>query len=128
MGGAEPAHHRGPGASCMDMAIHLTDEFTLREFRRLLAPMTIGTRARQLARFVVYEAALPMIADSPAVYDADPKGLEFLVQGRPGRGMGAERRQYGSGRAEIPLPRRLLQAHADQEAGLSRLPGQTHSG
>ncbi|RYG39991.1 glycoside hydrolase family 97 protein, partial [bacterium] len=44
------------------------------------APMTIGTRARQLARYVVYEGALPMIADSPAVYEASPSGLSFLVE------------------------------------------------
>lgn len=44
------------------------------------APVTIGTRAYQLARYVVYEGALPMIADSPAVYEADPAGLSFLVE------------------------------------------------
>lgn len=42
------------------------------------APMTIGTRARQLARYVVYEGALPMVADSPAVYESQ-KGLDFLA-------------------------------------------------
>lgn len=44
------------------------------------APMTIGTRARQMARYVVYQGALPMIADSPAVYEASPAGLSFLAQ------------------------------------------------
>lgn len=44
------------------------------------SPKTIGTRARQLARYVIYEGALPMIADSPAVYDASPAGLSLLVE------------------------------------------------
>ncbi len=44
------------------------------------APVTIGTRARQLARYVVFEDALNMVADSPAVYEASPAGLTFLVQ------------------------------------------------
>ncbi len=43
------------------------------------APMTIGTRARQLARYVVYEGALPMVADSPAVYEGQ-RGLDFIAR------------------------------------------------
>jgi len=53
---------------------------TEKEFKpRNIAPITIGTRARQLARYVVYEDYLPMIADSPSAY-RDQQGLEFLVQ------------------------------------------------
>ncbi len=44
-----------------------------------VAPMTIGTRARELARYVVYEGYLPMAADYPADYRGQP-GLEFLSQ------------------------------------------------
>ncbi|RYG26816.1 glycoside hydrolase family 97 protein [bacterium] len=44
------------------------------------APMTIGTRARQLARYVVYFDPMNMVADSPAVYEASPAGLSFLAQ------------------------------------------------
>ena len=44
-----------------------------------VAPMTIGTRARQLARYVVYEDYLPMMADYPAAYRGQP-GLELLTQ------------------------------------------------
>jgi alpha-glucosidase len=44
-----------------------------------VAPVTIGTRARQLARYVVYEDELNMAADSPAAYNADPRGLDLLV-------------------------------------------------
>ncbi|MBA3714486.1 MAG: glycoside hydrolase family 97 protein [Pyrinomonadaceae bacterium] len=50
-------------------------EFTPRN----VAPITIGTRARQLARYVVYEGYLPMIADSPSAYQGQ-QGLDFLVQ------------------------------------------------
>jgi alpha-glucosidase len=42
------------------------------------APRTIGTRARQLARYVVYEDPLNMAADSPAAYEGE-RGLELLV-------------------------------------------------
>jgi alpha-glucosidase len=43
------------------------------------APVTIGTRARQLARYVVYEGYLPMAADSPGAYRGQ-LGLDALVQ------------------------------------------------
>lgn len=53
---------------------------TQRGFKhRNVAPVTIGTRARQLARYVVYEGYLPMIADSPSAYQGQ-QGLDFLVQ------------------------------------------------
>lgn len=53
---------------------------TQQQFKpRNVAPVTIGTRARQLARYVVYEDYLPMIADSPAAYEGQD-GLEFLVE------------------------------------------------
>ncbi len=53
---------------------------TEKEFKpRNVAPVTIGTRARQLARYVVYEDYLPMIADSPSAYQGQ-QGLDFLVQ------------------------------------------------
>jgi len=46
---------------------------------RNIAPVTIGTRARQLARYVVYEGYLPMIADSPSAYRGQ-QGVDFLAQ------------------------------------------------
>lgn len=53
---------------------------TVEEFvPRNVAPVTMGTRARQLARYVVYENYLPMIADSPSAYQGQ-EGLDFLVQ------------------------------------------------
>lgn len=55
---------------------HVTEQ----EYKpRNIAPVTIGTRARQLARYVVYENYLPMIADYPAAYRDQP-GLDFLVK------------------------------------------------
>ncbi len=44
-----------------------------------VAPVTIGSRARQIARYVVYEDYLPMVADYPAAYRGQP-GLEFMTQ------------------------------------------------
>lgn len=41
------------------------------------APQVMGTRAHQLAMFVVYESPLQMVADSPDVY-IDAPGADFL--------------------------------------------------
>lgn len=41
-------------------------------------PMSFGTRAHQLAMYVVYEAPLQMLADSPDAYRANPESLEFI--------------------------------------------------
>ncbi len=44
---------------------------------RDIAPMTQGTRAHQVAMFVVYEAPLTMVADYPEAYEGQP-GFEFI--------------------------------------------------
>ena len=44
---------------------------------RDVAPMTQGTRAHQLAMYVVYEEPLVMLADYPEAYEGQP-GLEFI--------------------------------------------------
>ena len=36
-------------------------------------PMSLGTRVHQLAMYVVYEALLQMLADSPSHYLREPK-------------------------------------------------------
>lgn len=41
-------------------------------------PRVIGTRARSLALYVVYEDPLPMMADSPSAYERQT-GLDFVV-------------------------------------------------
>lgn len=41
-------------------------------------PMSLGTRAHQLAMYVVFESPLQMLADSPSNYAAEPEILEFL--------------------------------------------------
>ena len=41
-------------------------------------PMAQGTRAHQLAMYVVYEAPLQMLSDSPSAYDREPDAMEFL--------------------------------------------------
>jgi alpha-glucosidase len=46
---------------------------------RNIAPVTMGTRAHELARYVVYENYLPMTVDYPNAYRNQP-GFEFLVQ------------------------------------------------
>ena len=44
---------------------------------RNLDPMCQGTRAHQLAMYVVYESPLVMLSDYPEIYDHNP-GMEFL--------------------------------------------------
>ena len=41
-------------------------------------PMAQGTRAHQLAMYVVYEAPLQMLSDSPTAYDREPDAMDFL--------------------------------------------------
>jgi alpha-glucosidase len=42
-------------------------------------PMSLGTRAHQLAMYVVYEAPLQMLADSPSHYLREPQVMKFLT-------------------------------------------------
>jgi alpha-glucosidase len=49
------------------------DEFVPRH----LAPLAMGTRAHQLAMYVVFDSPLQMLADTPAAYRGEP-GSEFL--------------------------------------------------
>jgi alpha-glucosidase len=46
---------------------------------RDVAPMAQGTRAHQLAMYVVYESPLVMVSDYPEAYE-EQKGLEFIEQ------------------------------------------------
>jgi alpha-glucosidase len=41
-------------------------------------PMSLGTRCQQLAMYVVYEAPLQMLSDSPSNYQKEPECMEFL--------------------------------------------------
>ena len=41
-------------------------------------PMSMGTRCHQLAMYVVFEAPLQMLADSPSHYLKEPEVMEFL--------------------------------------------------
>jgi alpha-glucosidase len=50
-----------------------------RDFRPIFdRPMSIGTRAHQLAMYVVFESPLQMLADSPSEYEREPEAMEFL--------------------------------------------------
>jgi alpha-glucosidase len=42
-------------------------------------PMTQGTRAHQLAMYIVYESPLQMLADSPSNYRREPESLRFIA-------------------------------------------------
>ena len=42
-------------------------------------PMSLGTRAHQLAMYVVYESPLQMLADSPTDYLKEPEVTEFIT-------------------------------------------------
>ena len=41
-------------------------------------PMTLGTRANQLAMYVIYESPLQMLCDLPTHYYKEPESMEFL--------------------------------------------------
>ena len=41
-------------------------------------PMAMGTRCHQLAMYVVYDAPLQMLSDSPSNYLREPESMEFL--------------------------------------------------
>ncbi|MEO8560540.1 MAG: glycoside hydrolase family 97 protein [bacterium] len=50
-----------------------------RDFRVVFdRPMAQGTRAHQLAMYVVFESPLQMLADSPSEYEREPESMEFL--------------------------------------------------
>lgn len=42
-------------------------------------PMAMGTRCQQLAMYVIYEAPLQMLSDSPSNYMREPEAMEFLA-------------------------------------------------
>lgn len=42
-------------------------------------PMTLGTRCRQLAMYVLYESPLQMLCDSPTLYLKEAECMEFLA-------------------------------------------------
>lgn len=42
-------------------------------------PMSLGTRAHQVAMFVLYESPLQMLADTPSSYQAEPAIPEFIA-------------------------------------------------
>ena len=44
------------------------------------APMSQGTRCHQLAEYVVFDAPMQMLCDSPSRYEADPACADFLYR------------------------------------------------
>jgi alpha-glucosidase len=54
------------------------DNVTKADFvSRMIAPMVMGTRAHQLAMYVVYQAAFQMVSDHPGAYKNQP-AFEFI--------------------------------------------------
>ncbi|HEX8327149.1 MAG TPA: glycoside hydrolase family 97 protein [Hymenobacter sp.] len=43
-------------------------------------PMSQGTRSHQLAMYVVFEAPLQMLSDSPTAYKREPESTDFIAQ------------------------------------------------
>lgn len=43
-------------------------------------PMSLGTRCHQLAMYLIYDAPLQMLADSPTRYEKEPETLRFLAE------------------------------------------------
>ncbi|TRZ43509.1 glycoside hydrolase family 97 protein [Robertkochia solimangrovi] len=59
-----------PGAMDNASRTNFIDRFT--------RPMSMGTRAHQMAMYVVYEAPLQMLADSPSNYYKEPECTSFI--------------------------------------------------
>lgn len=50
-----------------------------KSFRAIFdTPMSMGTRAHQLAMYIVYESPLQMLADSPTKYYEEPESAHFI--------------------------------------------------
>jgi alpha-glucosidase len=65
-------------AGPMDYTPGCFNNATREQFKpRNIDPMCQGTRAHQLAMYVVFEGPLAMLADYPEIYDHNP-GMEFL--------------------------------------------------
>ena len=65
-------------AGPMDFTPGAFDNVTEENFvARNEAPMAMGTRAQQLALYVIYETPLPMLSDSPHNYENQP-GFQFI--------------------------------------------------
>lgn len=65
-------------AGPMDITAGAFDNATEAGFvARNESPMAMGTRAQQLALYVIYETPFPMLSDSPQNYENQP-GLQFL--------------------------------------------------
>lgn len=65
-------------AGPMDYTPGCFNNATREQFKpRNIDPMCQGTRAHQLAMYVVYESELVMLADYPEIYDHSP-GMDFL--------------------------------------------------
>ena len=43
-------------------------------------PMSMGTRCHQLAMYVVYEAPLQMLCESPSIYYKEQESVDFICQ------------------------------------------------
>ena len=66
-------------AGPMDYTPGAMQNVQTRDFRMISNhPMAQGTRAHQLAMYVVYEAPLQMLSDSPSAYDREPDAMDFL--------------------------------------------------
>ena len=67
-------------AGPMDFTPGAMNNAAPRDFRAVFdRPMGQGTRAHQLAMYVVYESPLQMLADSPTEYQREAESMEFLA-------------------------------------------------
>jgi alpha-glucosidase len=63
----------------MDYTPGATRNATKRSFAHLFeTPMSMGTRAHEMAKYVVFESPLQMLCDSPSNYEREPEMMEFL--------------------------------------------------
>jgi alpha-glucosidase len=92
-------------AGAMDYTPGGFDNVTREEFEpRMIRPMVMGTRAQQLAMYVVYLAPFDMVSDCPSIYEGRPE-FQFIkdvpatwdetrgLDGRPGEYVVVARRR-----------------------------------
>jgi len=66
-------------AGPMDFTPGAMRNATQKEFRPVFEnPMSQGTRAHQMAMYIVYESPLQMLCDSPSNYSREPEMMDFL--------------------------------------------------
>ncbi len=67
-------------AGPMDYTPGAMNNATKKNFRAIYnRPMSLGTRAHQVAMYVIFDSPLQMLCDTPSAYEADPACTSFIA-------------------------------------------------